>query len=111
MNFCPECGSILRKGNIDGKEYLVCKCGYQEPLEEDEEKNKKKVEQKKKELEENLIIVNKEDRITVNLTVDRVCPECGHDKAETWQEQTRSADEPSTMFFRCLKCKHTWREY
>ncbi|MFX1287916.1 MAG: transcription factor S, partial [Promethearchaeota archaeon] len=26
-------------------------------------------------------------------------------------EQTRSADEPSTSFFRCLECKHTWREY
>ena len=25
--------------------------------------------------------------------------------------QTRSADEPTTRFYRCQKCKFTWREY
>lgn len=111
VNFCPDCGSVLRKATIDGKPHLVCKCGYKELLEEDEEKRQKKVEQKKKELEENLIVVDKDDRITVNRIADRICPECGHDEAETWTEQTRSADEASTVFFRCVKCKHTWREY
>ncbi len=111
VQFCPECGSILRKTFIEDDPYLICRCGFKKPLKENKEEIQKKVERKKKKLEENLIVVNKEDRITVNLTVDRVCPKCEHTKAETWQEQTRSADEPSTTFFRCLKCKHTWREY
>jgi DNA-directed RNA polymerase subunit M len=28
-----------------------------------------------------------------------------------WMLQTRSADEATTQFFRCTKCKHTWRNY
>jgi DNA-directed RNA polymerase subunit M len=39
------------------------------------------------------------------------CPSCGHDVAYWWLRQTRGADEPSTRFYRCVKCGHTWREY
>jgi len=45
-----------------------------------------------------------------NMVVTMICPECRNDKAATWQVQTRGGDEPSTHFFRCLKCHHTWRE-
>jgi DNA-directed RNA polymerase subunit M len=96
---------------IDGNTFLICKCGFQKPLTEDKEELKKKIQKKKEKLEQNLVIVNPDDKIAVNLTVNRICPKCKHNEAETWQEQTRSADEPSTTFFRCLKCKHTWREY
>jgi len=111
VEFCPECGSLLRKTMNNGKTYLVCKCGFKKPITIDKEKKKKQIEKKKKALEKNLIIVNPEDKITVNLIINKTCPKCKYPKAETWQEQTRSADEPSTTFFRCLKCKHTWREY
>ena len=111
VEFCPECESLLRKSTIDGKTYLICRCGFKKPTNTDNAEIEKKIEEKKKALEESLIIVNPDDKITVNLTVDRICPKCKHIKAETWQEQTRSADEPSTTFFRCLKCKNTWREY
>ncbi len=39
------------------------------------------------------------------------CPRCGGERAYWWLIQTRSADEPPTQFFKCVKCKHTWREY
>ncbi|MFX1428047.1 MAG: hypothetical protein ACFFBE_16460 [Promethearchaeota archaeon] len=39
-----------------------------------------------------------------------ICPKCQHKEAETWQIQIRSSDEPSTHFFRCVKCKYSWRE-
>ncbi|MCJ7650052.1 MAG: transcription factor S, partial [Candidatus Lokiarchaeota archaeon] len=52
-----------------------------------------------------------EDKIIVHPIVSKYCPKCNHKEAEAWQEQTRSADEPSTSFFKCIKCKHTWREY
>ena len=87
----------------------MCKCGYQEDTEVllDE----KSVKEKTEALERNLIIVKTDDKISVLLKVKEICPKCNHNEAETWQMQTRSADEPSTHFFRCLKCKYTWREY
>ncbi len=39
------------------------------------------------------------------------CPQCEHKEAYFWTSQTRSGDEAETRFFRCTKCKHTWREY
>ena len=38
-----------------------------------------------------------------------VCSKCGNRQARWWIVQTDSADEPSTQFFRCTKCNHTWR--
>jgi DNA-directed RNA polymerase subunit M len=73
--------------------------------------DEKSIEKKKEALEKNLIIVKKDDKISVLLKVKETCPKCDNNEAETWQMQTRSADEPSTHFFRCLKCKFTWREY
>jgi len=39
------------------------------------------------------------------------CPECGHNVAYWWLRQLRSADESETRFFKCVKCRTTWREY
>ena len=33
----------------------------------------------------------------------------GHGEAVAWMFPTRSADEPTTRFYRCQKCKYTWR--
>ncbi|MCE2508324.1 MAG: RPA12/RPB9/RPC11 RNA polymerase family protein, partial [Nitrosopumilaceae archaeon] len=32
-------------------------------------------------------------------------------EAVWWMLQTRSADEPTTQFYRCTGCGHTWRDY
>jgi DNA-directed RNA polymerase subunit M/transcription elongation factor TFIIS len=34
VEFCPECSNLLRKEFIDGKSTLVCKCGFQQKLEQ-----------------------------------------------------------------------------
>jgi len=39
------------------------------------------------------------------------CPKCGHDEIYFWSTQTRGGDESETSFFKCVKCKHTWRQY
>ncbi|BBE41562.1 Transcription factor S [Conexivisphaera calida] len=44
-------------------------------------------------------------------TVEIECPKCGNDKAYWWLVQTRSGDEPPTIFYRCTKCGYTWRQY
>ncbi|KAH7829580.1 putative transcription factor S [Monocercomonoides exilis] len=38
------------------------------------------------------------------------CPRCGHNEAYHFEMQTRSADEPATHFYKCVKCKLNWRE-
>jgi len=111
VEFCPDCGGLLRKRTKNGTTFLFCRCGYEKKLEPNNAEKQKRIAKKKKKLEENLIVVNHDDKITVHPIVERICPKCGFNEAETWQEQTRSADEPSTTFFRCLKCKKTWREY
>ena len=39
-----------------------------------------------------------------------LCPDCGHRRAYYREQQTRSADEPMTVFYECLQCSHTWSE-
>ncbi len=110
VDFCPDCSSLLRKKNKDGIIYLFCKCGYQKKLETNENVIKQMVIKKKKALEKNLLILSEEDRISIHPKVSKICPKCGYAEAEAWQRQMRSADEPSTSFFKCVKCKYTWRE-
>ena len=38
------------------------------------------------------------------------CNNCGHDEAYFMQIQIRSADEPSTRFYRCVQCSCTWSD-
>ncbi|MBS3055577.1 MAG: hypothetical protein J4452_03755 [Candidatus Aenigmarchaeota archaeon] len=40
-----------------------------------------------------------------------VCPNCEHGEAAWWMQQTRSADEPPTLFYKCIKCGYGWRSY
>ena len=37
------------------------------------------------------------------------CKKCKGQRCTTWDLQTRSADEPSTTFVRCLDCGQTWK--
>ncbi len=108
VEFCPECSGLLRKKKVNGRSYLACKCGYQKPLEKDIEKIEQNIQRKSKALEKNLVIVSED--ISVYPKTSKFCPKCDHKEAETWQIQIRGADEPMTHFFRCVKCKYTWRE-
>jgi DNA-directed RNA polymerase subunit M len=111
VEFCPECSNLLRRQIISGIKTLVCKCGFQKNLSLNADEIKRETRLKKEALDKNLIVVSEEDKISINPIVKKICNKCSSKEAEAWQEQTRSADEPSTSFFRCVECKHTWREY
>jgi DNA-directed RNA polymerase subunit M len=110
VEFCPECSNLLRKKKVKEKSFLACKCGYEKELEFDNTKIEKSLKKKKRALEKNLMILSEEDKISANPKTKKECPKCGNLEAETWQVQIRSSDEPSTHFFKCTSCKHTWRE-
>jgi transcription factor S len=97
MEFCPKCSAILMNKNCDRCDY---KSNSEVKLETSEE-----VEVAKE------VAVVTEGENEVNPKVEIECPKCKHKEAFFWTKQTRSSDEAETKFYRCTKCKHTWREY
>ena len=96
--FCPKCGSIL----VSKKGKLVCSsCG--------EEAKEGKIKEKEKKAKKSVAVMKEAPEVHPKTKAE--CPKCGHEEAFFWVVQTRSADEPPTRFYKCTKCKHTWREY
>ena len=100
MKFCPNCEVKLKKG-------IRPKCDYSDV---------EKVEQTKKPVTEeepdfSLLAFEGDEGEESYSTIKMDCEKCGHDEAIWWMFQTRSADEPTTRFYRCQKCKYTWRDY
>jgi len=81
---------------------FICSCGYEE------EGSAKVTEENKQELKQ--VEVADSDVEMLPLTKNK-CEKCGNEEAYYWEIQTRSPDEPATRFYKCKKCKHTWREY
>ena len=101
MEFCPKCGSIL----IEKRKNFGCaRCNYKA-------KGKVKIESIEKMKEKQKIGIIKDKDTDVFPVISAVCPKCGHREAYFWTAQTRAGDEAETRFFKCTKCKHTWREY
>ena len=40
---------------------------------------------------------------------DVKCPKCSSTEVLIGESQTRSADEPMTLFFKCVACNHPWK--
>lgn len=108
MEFCPKCGKVMVLKKKSSNSILVCpKCGYEKKAEEVIVTNFVKKRSKP-----NLVMIEEsEGEKVLPITSDVVCPKCGNREAYWWSIQTRSADEPMTLFFRCTKCNNTWREY
>ena len=104
MMFCPKCGSLLRPKTEKGKKVLYCSCGYSTKDVENTE-----IKETIKKPDHKIEVVSDDEKI-LPLTDEEVCPKCGHKKAYHWSLQIRAGDEPETKFFKCEKCKHTWKE-
>lgn len=101
--FCPNCKSLLRP---DGENLLCPRCEFEKPIKESS------VSKSKADLENDLNDVPVfEDLDTMPVDETVFCPKCKNKGAYWHLRQTRSADEATTRFYRCTKCKHTWREY
>ena len=101
MQFCPRCGSILIQKR---KNFGCARCSYTT-------KDKVKLAHTEKLEAKQKVDVVKEKDIDILPTVEEDCRKCGNKLAHFWTSQTRSGDEAETKFFRCTKCKNTWREY
>ncbi len=108
MQFCDECGSMMRSQG----DRMVCSnddCGATDEQDKDlaaqfvstdEQSGDELIE-----TEEGASFEGKPTREDVN------CDRCGHNVAWYTIKQTGSADEPPTRFFKCKECGHRWREY
>ena|SRR3989338_3391997 len=101
MKFCSKCGGMILVS--EGKAACIS-CGKKY-----DKKIKIEVSEKMEKKEE--VVVVKEDAANINPEVDMTCPQCKNKKAYFWTMQTRSSDESETKFYKCTKCKHTWRKY
>ncbi|MBS3100244.1 transcription factor S [Candidatus Pacearchaeota archaeon] len=101
MEFCPKCGSVLEEKRSN---FGCVRCGHTV-------KSKVKLGSSEKIKSTQEIGVVKEKDTDVFPTSPNTCPKCGYKEAYFWTSQTRSGDEAETRFFKCVKCKHTWREY
>jgi len=101
MEFCPKCGCVL-VGNK--KDFKCPRCGYKS-------KSKIKIEASEtlKKVPEIGVITDKD--VDVFPVTNANCPKCNYKEAYFWTSQGRAADEAEVRFYRCMKCKHTWREY
>lgn len=98
MEFCEKCkGMILIQEGIA----KCISCGHK-PKKTPRIKTSEKVEEK-----ESVAVIKKEEN--VNPVIDMKCPKCKNKKAYFWTQQTRSSDESETKFYKCVKCKHSWR--
>jgi DNA-directed RNA polymerase subunit M len=109
MEFCEKCGKIMMvKKKHGGASVLECtKCGREKPMKKDDALIAGSLPSKKKEI----VIMQKGDE-AIDLPKTKImCPKCEHPEAWWWMQQTRSADEPPTLFYRCTKCNYSWRSY
>ena len=104
MKFCPKCDIRLKKNS--GSSIISCpKCNYTEG-QESEIQNKTSEESKS-----DFLVLEENEGKDAMPTIEIECEKCGNNEAVWWMLQTRSADEPTTQFYRCTKCEYTWRNY
>lgn len=101
MEFCEKCGGMI----VVQEDKAACaSCGHKL-------KKRPKIEASEKiEKRETIAIVN-EDSDNTFPVVQIDCPKCHHKSAYFWTTQTRASDESETKFYKCTKCRHTWRKY
>ncbi len=104
MLLCPVCDSLLLfKSSVGGNSFNCRCCPYKFPLLESYTKNVKISKQRKL----NEIFTEQNESLS---KIDINCPKCPGTSAYYFQMQTRSADEASTIFYRCIQCNYTWKD-
>ena len=106
--FCPVCGNMLFVGVGDeGLQKFKCQsCPYVYPV---VSKIGSRIEFNAKKVDD--VLGGSDEWKNVDQT-DATCPKCENGSAYFIQIQIRSADEPMTIFYKCInaKCSHQWRE-
>ncbi|XP_059476359.1 DNA-directed RNA polymerase III subunit RPC10 [Neocloeon triangulifer] len=111
IHFCPWCGNMLSLTSTEdasGTLAFVCNCCPYSFLMENECVCRY-IYTRRKELDD---VLGGADAWKNVDSTEAQCPSCNHHRAYFMQLQTRSADEPMTVFYKCCKdgCGYRWKE-
>ncbi|XP_045110240.1 DNA-directed RNA polymerase III subunit RPC10-like isoform X1 [Portunus trituberculatus] len=107
LYFCPTCANLLIvEESPQGMRFSCVTCPYVFPI---KRCVSYKIYPKLKALDD--VLGGAAAWKNVDST-DEPCPKCSHPRAYFMQVQTRSADEPMTLFYKCCApaCGHRWKE-
>ncbi|XP_002966136.2 DNA-directed RNA polymerase III subunit RPC10 [Selaginella moellendorffii] len=106
MEFCPTCSSLLLVEHAARLRYFCPTCAYIYNIDHE---ITKRIPLKNKEMDD---ILGSEDAWKNCDRTPITCAKCNHEHAYFMLVQIRSADEPSTAFYRCCNpdCSYRWRE-
>lgn len=108
MEFCEKCGNLMLVKKGRKLSYLVCrKCGKKRKMKKEKVVISEVLQKKKKDI----VVMEKGEELAELPKTHIMCPKCEHTEAYWWMQQTRAADEPPTLFYRCTKCSYSWRSY
>lgn len=102
IEFCPQCGKILKIVEKPRENIGLCSCGYiklEPKLNSNEEIKAKPI------LGEGVL---KEDTSLEGFPHD--CPKCGHEMADVVDLGAPYSDESNVYLFICRKCKYVYRQ-
>ena len=106
MWFCPLDGTLLQVECLDDQNHFVCRtCSYTSAIRQAHTRTTPTAA--RKQVDDIL------GGVAAWENVDRtaaVCPACHHGEAYFLQMQIRSADEPMSIFYKCVKCSHQWND-
>jgi transcription factor S len=101
MEFCEKCGGMIL---VNEKKAYCASCNFRP-------KKTPKIEASEKIIIHDSVAVINEDLSATQPIVQILCQKCKNKDAYFWTSQTRASDESETKFYKCTKCKHTWRDY
>ncbi|GAB6022673.1 DNA-directed RNA polymerase III subunit RPC10 [Chamberlinius hualienensis] len=108
MLFCPTCGNMLMcvEDDNQGYRYVCNTCPYFHKI------TKRVVKRKQFTLKGIGDVLGGAAAWENVDSTDAPCPKCNHQRAYFLQLQTRSADEPMTIFYKCCnsQCGFQWKE-
>jgi DNA-directed RNA polymerase III subunit RPC11 len=105
MRFCVNDGNLLLLDIGDhGLHYFCQTCPYIYSITQRQSVNK---ETERKVVDD---VLGGDDAWDNVDQTEALCPECSNKAAYFMMIQIRSADEPTTIFYKCTKCGHRWNE-
>ena len=108
MLFCPTCSNLLlvRTGETGTQQFYCQACPYVFDI---SKPYSTRLELQRKQVDD---VLGGADAWKNVDSTDANCPKCENGRAYYMQIQIRSADEPSSIFYKCCRpeCSHQWRE-